>query len=187
MRQIVEKETIDYGWKIKTVEKIKDEYFLDTNAHAVTLEGANIARTEKNDCVVRAFMMALDLTYAQAHKWVKKNLNRVDKKGTYTSLYIKNVLGKVKNGYRLKPMGVHPKREFMKEKLGNKLLVNPKYKKQTGFTVKSFLEAHPEGNYFLIVDGHALAVVDGVLCGNRNEQYQKLYRSVWWAVKCVKK
>jgi hypothetical protein len=42
------------------------------------------------------------------------------------------------------------------------------------------MENHPVGRFVLIVQGHAVAVVDGVLYGNRNERYEGLYRSVWY-------
>ena len=61
-----------------------------------------------------------------------------------------------------------------------KILANPKYKKPTGFTLKSFIENHPVGRFVLVVEGHAMACVDGVLYGNPNERQQGLYRSVWY-------
>ena len=36
---------------------------------------------ETRDCVVRAFMSALDVPYLQAHSFVKKYLKRENKKG----------------------------------------------------------------------------------------------------------
>lgn len=36
-------------------------------------------------------------------------------------------------------------------------------------TVKSFVEAHPTGKYYLVTDGHAMAVVDGLLVDTAGE------------------
>lgn len=77
-------------------------------------------------------------------------------------------------------MGYHPTRSFG----GRKKLTNPKYKKETGYTVKSFMEQHPKGNYFMIVKGHALALVDGILYGNSDEQYNGFRRQVHYVIKC---
>ena len=77
-------------------------------------------------------------------------------------------------------MGFHPKYQ----RKGEKKLVNPKYKKETGYTVKSFMEQHPTGRYFMIVRGHAVALVDGVLYGNPCEQYNGFRRPVRYAIEC---
>ena len=53
--------------------------------------------------------------------------------------------------------------------------------------MKSFIEAHPKGRYFVILEGHAVAVVNGVLYGNKCEQKSALYRRVNWVVKCEEK
>jgi len=177
---ITEKIKVKVGFfREKEVEAIKSQYFVDSEK--IARESSNLGSNETNDCVVRAFMCALDLSYDQAHAWVKKELKRVDRKGTYMSSYSKNIIGKTKKGKKISFMGVHPSREFMKHSIGsNKILVNKKYKKQTGYTLKSFMENNPVGRFVLIVQGHAVAVVDGVLCGNRSEQWEGLYRSVWF-------
>jgi hypothetical protein len=66
----------------------------------------------------------------------------------------------------------------------NKVLVNTQYKKPTGYTLKSFMESNPVGRFVLVVQGHAVAIVNGVLYGNYDEQYTGLYRSVWFGFEC---
>jgi len=162
----------------KEIEALLNEHFVNSNN--IALQSSELAKRETNDCVVRAFMCALDLSYDQAHAWVKKELNRQDRKGTYTYSYAKNILGKTKNGKKISFIGSHPSRS-MKHAVGSdKVLINPKYKKQTGYTLKSFMENNPVGRFVLVVQGHAVAVVDGVLYGNREEQWKGLYRSVWY-------
>ena len=169
------------GWK--EVEALKPEYFVDTIK--ISNESGELGKNENNDCVVRAFAAALDLPYNQAHAWVKKELNRKDRKGTFMSAYSKNIIGKTKNGKKINYIGSHPSRDFMKYSIGSdKILVNPKYKTKTGYTLKSFMENNPVGRFVLIVQGHAVAVVNGVLYGNRDEQYKGLYRSVWFGFEC---
>ena len=164
-------------WSNKEREQLKVEYFADSNN--IAREQSKLAKSETNDCVVRAFMCALDLTYDQAHAYIKTKMYRANRKGTYTNMYAHNVIGTVKNKYKISFIGVHPSRDFMNFK-GGKILVNKNYKKPTGYTLKSFMENHPVGRFVLIVQGHAVAVVNGVLHGNRNEQYDGLYRSVWY-------
>ena len=165
------------GWK--EIEALKPEYFVDSAK--IAHESGELGKKENNDCVVRAFMCALDLPYDQAHAWVKKELNRKDYKGTFMNAYGKNIIGKTKNGKKITFMGLHPSKSHLKYSIGNdKILSNKKYKNPTGYTLKSFMESHPVGRFVLIVQGHAVAVVDGVLYGNRDEQYNGLYRSVWF-------
>jgi hypothetical protein len=167
----------------KQVEVIKPSLFV--NSIKMSRQQSEIAKKEDNDCVVRAFMAALDISYDQAHDWVKKNMKREDCKGTYTGQAIQKVEGKTKNGYQVKFMGLNPAKTHWKKMTGsNKTLVNPKYKKQTGYTLKSFMENNSVGRFVLVVQGHAVAVVNGILYGNTNENAIGLYRSVWFAWEC---
>jgi hypothetical protein len=166
----------------KEREQLKEEYFI--NSVNLGNASSDLAKKENNDCVVRAFMCGLNISYDQAHAWVKKELKRQDRKGTYMYAYSKNIIGKTKNGKKINFIGAHPSRD-MKFAVGStKVLVNPKYKKKTGYTLKSFMEDNPVGNFVLIVQGHAVAVVNGVLFGNGNERFDGLYRSVWYGFEC---
>lgn len=162
----------------KQIEVIKSALFVDTIK--LSKRQSELAKKEDRDCVVRAFMGALDISYDQAHAWVKKNMEREDRKGTFTVKYSKNIIGKTKNGYKVDFIGSHPSKEYFNTRIGsNKILKNKQYKKATGYTLKSFMENNPVGRFVLIVQGHAVAVVNGVLYGNTNENAIGLYRSVW--------
>jgi len=161
-----------------TRKKIKDEFFRDSIT--ISESQSELAKSETNDCVVRAFMMVLDLPYDKAHKFVADKFNRVNGQGTYTTQYLSNIIGTQKNGYKIRLMGYHPKRSFG----SRKKLVNPKYKNETGYTVKSFMEQYPTGRYLIIVKGHSLALVDGILYGNYNEQFNGFRRPVHYVIEC---
>jgi len=164
-------------------EMILDSKFQDS--HKIAVSQSNLATREDNDCVVRAFMAVLDVSYDVAHGWVKKHMNRKFKRGTYTAVNIVNVLGKVKNGYKLSAYGCHPDKKWIMGPRGFKTITNPRYKnKKVGYTLKSFMETHPKGRFFVIVERHAVAVIDGVLYGNTQEKYWGLYRRVNWVVEC---
>ena len=168
---------------IRIVKKINPELCVDTLKIArQTSLGAN----EKNDCVVRAFMAALDISYASAHSFVKKYLNRRDREGTFTSSYIQNVLGKVKNGKKIQMYGVSPTHDYL---IGYyikkaKVITNPRYKVKRPYTLSSFIESHPTGRYVVIVNHHAVAVVDGKLYGNTREGSKEIKRRVHFVVEC---
>ena len=82
----------------KEIEVIKSALFVDTMK--LSRRQSELAKKEDRDCVVRAFMSALDISYDQSHAWIKKNMKRVDRKATYTMAYSKNIIGKTKNGYK---------------------------------------------------------------------------------------
>jgi len=172
--------TIETSWAGRTItrKKIKDEFFKDS-IH-ISESQSDLAKKENNDCVVRAFMVILDLPYEKAHKFVADKFKRENRKGTYTQMYLENILNHQKNGYKMTLMGYHPSRAFG----DRKKLLNPKYKKETGYTVKSFMEQHPVGRFFIMVKGHALALVDGVLYGNGSEQYNGFRRQVHYVIQC---
>ena len=170
--------TTNFYGRTVTRKKIKDEFFKESQG--IAQSQSDLAKKEKNDCVVRAFMAALDLPYDKAHKFVADKFKREFRKGTYTCKYLSNVIGRQKNGFKMTLMGYHPSRAFG----DRKKLVNPKYKKETGYTVKSFMEQHPVGRYFIIVKGHALALVDGVLYGNYSEQFDGFRRQVHYVIQC---
>lgn len=178
-RQIIETTTVTRWGQTQTTKKIKDEFFRDSNV--IASKESKLAASEHNDCVVRAFMIVLGLSYDKTHKWVKDNFKRVNRKGTYTSLYLKNVLGKRKNYKKISLFGISPGQIYS---FGKKELYNPKYKgKKTCYTVKSFMEDYPKGRYFIIVNRHALALVDGVLYGNSDEQFNGFRRRIHYVVK----
>ena len=145
---------------------------------------SEIAKTEKNDCAVRAIANACEVNYNQAHKFVNDNFDR--KKGKGTEMFI-HVLDKVKkmefdevgqldlfgNGItrELKCIGKAPK-------YGGKL-ANPKYRhKPVAFTVKEFAQKFTKGKYIVAVNKHALAVKDGVIVDNRDMQFSGYRRVV---------
>ena len=164
-------------------EMILDSKFQDS--YKLSVEQSSLASRETDDCVVRAFASALDISYDSAHGWVKRNFKRKFGKGTHTTCFIAGVLGKVKNGYKLKAYGCHPDKKWIMKPRGFKVITNPRYKnKQVGYTLKSFMESHPKGRFFVIVERHAVAVVDGVLYGNTSEKWSGLYRRVNWVVEC---
>ena len=137
---------------------------------------SEIAKTEKNDCVVRAIANACDVNYEQAHQYCINTFDRKKGKGTQlfttllktnTEMVFDNVgqLNLFEDGVKrtVKHIGDMPK-------LGGKLR-NPKYKhKPVAYTVKEFAQRFNKGNYILAVAKHALAVKDGVVIDNGNYQ-----------------
>ena len=145
---------------------------------------SEIAKTEKNDCAVRAVANACDVNYDQAHKFCTEMFGREKGKGTqlFSTLLKMNTemvfdevgqLNMFEQGIKrtVKHIGDMPK-------VGGKLF-NPKYKhKKVAYTVKEFAQRFNKGNYILAVNKHALAIKDGVVIDNGNYQYDGYRRVV---------
>ena len=157
------------------------------NGYAVSQKNET-ARSEKNDCVVRAVANACDVNYDQAHKYVSDTFGRKKGQGTqlFTMLLKTNKemvfdevgqLNMFEQGVKrtVKHIGDMPKN-------GGKLF-NPKYKhKKVAYTVKEFAQRFKTGNYILTVAKHALAVKDGVVVDNSNYQvggYRRVVESAF--------
>jgi hypothetical protein len=126
-----------------------------------------IAKSETNDCVVRAFASSFEISYNDAHKYVAEEFKRQPRKGTYgTSLRLVKmsnenveVNGKKVHlvGYRFTPS--------MFGTLSYDVKVKGEIKKRN-MTVGTFIKRNPIGTYFVIVSGHAFTIKDGVVIGN---------------------
>ena len=159
------------------------------------VSGSMLAKSEKNDCMVRACANAFEINYDQAHAFVGNRFDRKNRTGT------KNAYGVMKElceevtcfeptdgtqldlfqdttnkEYEIKYVGSEPKK-------GGKL-VNRKYKhKPVAYTVKTFMQKYTKGTYLLLVNKHALVVKDGVVVDNSNYRFNGYRRTVESAFK----
>ena len=137
---------------------------------------SEIAKTDKNDCAVRAIANACEVNYNQAHKFVQENFNRKKGKGTQMFTHVLDHTKKLKFDEvgQLDLFGSGITREIKcvgkAPKFGGEL-ANPKYKhKPVAFTVKEFAQKFKRGKFILTVKGHALAVKNGIIVDNKNYQ-----------------
>jgi hypothetical protein len=133
-------------------------------------ERSSIAKSETNDCFVRALASATNVDYDTAHSFVKEEMNRKNKKGTQ-NLEIVNAMKKFElNGLKV------GSREYEVEVIKKPLLTN-KYKLYGEYihrqkTVKSFMKSLPKGTFIVCVSKHAFVVKDGVLIDNKGEEFR---------------
>lgn len=145
---------------------------------------SEIAKREKNDCVVRAVANAFEIPYDQSHAWVNDKFKRGVRQGTTGVISTMseiteaafephgqlNMFSSTEKKISIKSLGVSPKR-------GGKLK-NPAYThKPVAYTVKAFAERYKKGNYVVLVNKHALAIKNGVIFDNGDMQF-KGYRRV---------
>ena len=141
-----------------------------------------LQESENNDCVVRALMHTLGITYAESHHLCETKLNRHPGKGVYTWLYLPKV--KQAHGKKITQMGrvernSHCDRKKLTRTMKTKrnLWSNAKQKfvkvrkeVQVNLKVKEFIKAYPLGTYLVTVRAHAIAIINGKIIGNWNDE-----------------
>jgi hypothetical protein len=139
-------------------------------------DDSTIAKSETNDCVVRAFASAFDISYDKAWKIVSYKFGREPRKGTYRTFETLKYLSDVRytcNYKKIKPIGgtygdlhydVKVKGEVVKRKM----------------TVGTFIKKYSEGTFFIIVKGHAFTIKNGVVIGNYEDAI-KLRKEIYFA------
>jgi hypothetical protein len=126
-----------------------------------------IAKSETNDCVVRAFASAFDITYDRAHKYVAEKFGRQPKKGTHgtASKLVKMSDNRTTVNYKK----VYPVGKRYTDTMFGSLSYDVKVKgvtKRRNMTVGTFIKKNPKGTFFVIVAQHAFTIKDGVVIGN---------------------
>jgi len=122
---------------------------------------SELAKSEKNDCFVRALAVAADIDYNTAHSTAKEVFLRKEKTGT-SGVLIWSIFDKAtKAGMKIGQKKVDV-RVLGKAELKNKYKVKGEiiWRKKT---LKSFIESNPRGRFIVTVAGHALSVINGEL------------------------
>tara|TARA_B100001093_G_scaffold47509_1_gene40374 strand:+ start:93 stop:587 length:495 start_codon:yes stop_codon:yes gene_type:complete len=155
------------------------------NGYDVTI-GSSLALNEKNDCAVRAFANAFNISYDVAHKFAEDKFARKAKKGVKNMFRTLNDLGFATFDLfsntlfpETRTYGIHP---LKRSKTGK--VVNTKYThKEVNHTVKTFCTQYNKGTYIVIVSKHALTIKDGIVIDNPNYRFTGYRRIVESAVK----
>lgn len=155
--------------------------FIKSSTAIKGFETSTLAKSETNDCVVMSFATAFGVSYEDAHSFVKKVFNRINKKGTVFFVFKLNryieKYGEI-FGTKIQPMGV---------KISNynySLVYNVKVGKKLvkrNMTVGTFIKNNPFGTFMVVVKGHAFTIIDGVVIGNYDdsEKKKKIMYDAW--------
>ena len=155
------------------------------NGYDVTL-GSSLALNEKNDCAVRAFANAFNISYDVAHAFTADKFKRKAKKGTRNMFKTLAELGFATFDLfsntlfpETRTFSIHP---LTRSKTGK--VVNHAYKhKEVSHTVKTFCAEFNKGTFIVIVAKHALTIKDGIVIDNPNYKFEGYRRIVESAVK----
>ncbi len=128
-----------------------------------------LAKSERNDCVVRAIASAYDIEYNKAHQWVSDKFKRQFRKGTFGL-----------------PIGMdrmstdNTRFNYKKTKtIDSKYLTTNNGKSK--MTVGTFAKEYNTGTYIIRVSGHAFTIKDGSVIGNLEDatKLRKVIKNAW--------
>ena len=138
--------------------------------------GSLLAKSEKNDCLVRAFANAFNVTYDVAHSFTAEKFERKFRKGAKMTASTLSKLGKV--SFDLFQDTLFPiTKEYNLRFVHNP--INKKYThKKVSYTVKTFSAKFSKGTYIVLVNKHALCVKDGIVIDNGDMQFTGYRRVV---------
>ena len=146
-----------------------------------------LATAENNDCVVRAISHAFEVDYVDAHHFCEYKLHRVAGDGVYTSRYMPKIkqafgkkmrqLGKASTYSDFRHITRPQKSKCDVYSNAKQKWVTKRVVKQVPYKVNEFVKAHGEGNYIVTVNGHAFALINGVIKGNWQDD-KRLTRKV---------
>ena len=130
--------------------------------HIIGYNESATAKSERNDCVVRAVASTFNLKYDTAHKFVADEFGRQPRKGTFgTAIKLSNRDNILGTKYKIIP------KQDLKYPGSSRHQMNGG--KPTEITLNIFLEKYPKGKYLVIKKGHAFSIIDGVVIGNSND------------------
>jgi len=130
--------------------------------HIIGYNESVTAKSERNDCVVRAVASTFNLKYDTAHKFVADEFGRKPRKGTFgTAIKLSNRDNILGTKYKIIP------KQDLKYPGSSRHQMNGG--KPTEITLNIFLEKYPKGKYLVIKKGHAFSIIDSVVIGNSND------------------
>ncbi len=143
--------------------------------------GSLLAKSEKNDCVVRAFANAFNITYDVAHKFTAEKFKRKFRKGVNMTFSTLEELGKV--SFDLFKDTLFPITREYKLKCVHKPINKEYTHKEVSYTVKTFSAKFSKGTYIVLVNKHALVIKNGIVVDNPNNRFDGYRRVVESVIK----
>ena len=136
-----------------------------------------LSRGETNDCVVRAFASAFDISYDEAHDFCRLTLGRKNGHGTHGTLQLLSsgeAFGRkvVQLGESYPGVVKTPASTRLFTKYRNRNYRGEMETTYRDMTVGTFLKTFTKGTYILRVNAHMFTVKNGVVYGNPQDALQ---------------
>lgn len=135
-----------------------------------------IAKSETNDCVVRAIASSFEIPYDESHELCEKTFKRKPRKGV--SMFSCRMNEYFKQGNKIGNKSVVCLGQY--GDLYYDVLVKGK-KIKRALTVGKFIKENKIGTFLLLVRGHAFTIKNGVVMGNIGDaqKTKKVLQSIW--------
>jgi len=143
--------------------------YISTKDAIIGYSDSLIAKSETNDCVVRAISSAFQMHYDEAHQFVKVKFGRENRKGTrfFVGGLRRMIDDKVQiNGKSFETMGNEYGHMDYDVKVKGQIV-------QRKMTTGTFIKKYPVGKYLVVVRGHAFSIIDGSVVGNIGDAKMK--------------
>ena len=143
--------------------------YIPTKEAIIGYSDSTIAKTESNDCVVRAIASSFEMSYDDSHKFVAKIWFRRNREGT------RNFVGGLRHMINNKVKINDKLFETMGNEYGH-VSYEVKVKGQMvkrNMTTGTFIKKYPVGKYLVVVRGHAFSIIDGQVVGNSSDATMK--------------
>ena len=143
--------------------------YIPTKEAIIGYSDSTIAKTESNDCVVRAIASSFEMSYDESHKFVAKIWFRRNREGTrnFVGGLRHMINNKVKiNGKLFETMGNEYGHVSYEVKVKGQIV-------KRNMTTGTFIKKYPVGKYLVVVRGHAFSIIDGAVVGNASDATMK--------------
>ena len=143
--------------------------YIPTKEAIIGYSDSTIAKTESNDCVVRAIASSFEMSYDESHKFVAKIWFRKNREGTrnFVGGLRHMINNKVKiNGKLFETMGNEYGHVSYEVKVKGQMV-------KRNMTTGTFIKKYPVGKYLVVVRGHAFSIIDGQVVGNTSDATMK--------------
>jgi hypothetical protein len=143
--------------------------YIPTKEAIIGYSDSSIAKTESNDCVVRAIASSFEMSYDESHKFVAKIWFRRNREGTrnFVGGLRHMINNKIKiNGKLFETMGNEYGHVSYEVKVKGQMV-------KRNMTTGTFIKKYPVGKYLVVVRGHAFSIIDGQVVGNTSDATMK--------------
>jgi hypothetical protein len=143
--------------------------YIPTKEAIIGYSDSTIAKTESNDCVVRAIASSFEMSYDESHNFVAKIWFRKNREGTKNFVVGMRHMVDNKipiNGKSFSNLGdSHGHMKYDVKSKGQIVKRN--------MTTGTFIKKYPVGKYLVVVRGHAFSIIDGQVVGNTSDATMK--------------
>jgi hypothetical protein len=143
--------------------------YIPTKEAIIGYSDSTIAKTESNDCVVRAIASSFEMSYDDSHKFVAKIWFRRNREGTrnFVGGLRHMINNKIKiNGKLFETMGNEYGHVSYEVKVKGQMV-------KRNMTTGTFIKKYPVGKYLVVVRGHAFSIINGQVVGNTSDATMK--------------